>query len=73
MNNSHISIVTPVYGCCKSINSLYERLNKTLSIITDDFEIIMVNDSSPDNAWEAIKELAKKDERVKGINIFTQI
>ena len=33
----------------------------------------MVNDASPDNAWEAIKELAKKDERVKGINIFTQI
>ena len=64
-----ISVVTPVYGCCKSINNLYERLNKTLSTITNDFEIIMVNDSSPDNAWEAIKELAKKDNRVKGINL----
>ena len=65
----HISIVTPVYGCRKSLNNLYERLNQTLSTITDDFEIIMVNDSSPDNAWEAIKELAKKDDRVKGINL----
>ena len=69
MNNPHISIVTPVYGCCKSLNNLYERLNKTLSDITNDFEIIMVNDASPDNAWEAIKELAKKDDRVKGINL----
>ncbi|MGJ0334382.1 glycosyltransferase family 2 protein [Aliarcobacter cryaerophilus] len=69
MNNPHISIVTPVYGCCKSLNNLYERLNKTLSTITNDFEIIMVNDSSPDNAWETIKELAKKDSRVKGINL----
>lgn len=69
MNNPHISIVTPVYGCCKSLNNLYERLNKTLSSITNDFEIIMVNDASPDNAWEAIKELAKKDDRVKGINL----
>lgn len=70
MNNKiHISIVTPVYGCCKSLNNLYERLNKNLSTITDDFEIIMVNDSSPDNAWEAIKELAIKDDRVKGINL----
>ena len=64
-----ISIITPVYGCCKSINNLYERLNKSLSIITENFEIIMINDSSPDNAWEAIKELAKKDDRVKGINL----
>lgn len=64
-----ISIITPVYGCCKSINSLYERLNKSLSTITENFEIIMINDSSPDNAWEAIKELAKKDDRVKGINL----
>lgn len=64
-----ISVVTPVYGCCKSLNNLYERLNKTLSTITEDFEIIMVNDSSPDNAWDTIKELAKKDDRVKGINL----
>ncbi len=64
-----LSIVTPVYGCCKSINNLYERLNKSLSTITENFEIIMINDSSPDNAWEVIKELAKKDDRVKGINL----
>ncbi|WP_151948894.1 glycosyltransferase family 2 protein [Aliarcobacter butzleri] len=69
MNNPDISIVTPVYGCCKSLKILYERLNKNLSTITNNFEIIMVNDSSPDNAWEAIKELAKKDDRVKGINL----
>ncbi len=69
MNNPDISVVTPVYGCCKSLKILYERLNKTLSTITNNFEIIMVNDSSPDNAWEAIKELAKKDDRVKGINL----
>lgn len=69
MKEIHISIVTPIYGCCKSLNNLYERLNKTLSTITNDFEIIMVNDSSPDNAWESIKELAQKDDRVKGINL----
>lgn len=67
--NAHISIVTPVYGCCKSLNNLYERLKKSLSTITENFEIIMINDSSPDNAWEAIKSLAQKDDRVKGINL----
>ena len=65
----HLSVVTPVYGCCDSLNSLYERLRDTLSTITEDYEIIMVNDASPDNAWEVIKELAQKDDRVKGVNL----
>ncbi|HIP49213.1 MAG TPA: glycosyltransferase [Lutibacter sp.] len=67
-NPVHISVVTPVYGCSKSLAQLYIRLEKTLSTITNEFEIIMVNDASPDNAWESIKELAAKDSRVKGIN-----
>jgi dolichol-phosphate mannosyltransferase len=64
-----LSIVTPIYGCGASLDILYRRLNKTLTTITDDFEIIMVNDYSPDNAWESIKELSLKDKRVKGINL----
>lgn len=69
MNNIHISVVTPVYGCSKSLDGLYKRLKNTLETIAEDFEIIMVNDASPDNAWESIKELAQKDTRVKGINL----
>ena len=65
----YMSIVTPVYGCSTSLQKLYERLRDTLSTITEDYEIIMVNDASPDNAWEVIKELAQKDDRVKGVNL----
>ena len=64
-----ISVVSPVYGCCDSLHQLYERLKGTLSTITEDFEIILVNDSSPDGAWEVIRELVTKDDRVKGINL----
>ena len=63
-----ISAVIPVYGCSKSLEQLYTRLKKTLTTITDDFEIIMINDASPDDAWQRICALAKKDHRVKGIN-----
>ena len=69
MDNIHISIVTPVYGCGTSLDALYLRLKKILLSITNDFEIIMVNDASPDNAWDTIKLLAKEDNRVKGINL----
>lgn len=67
--NTLISIVTPIYGCCQSLEMLYIRLEKTLTKITDDFEIIMVNDASPDNAWQTIQKLSQEDCRVKGINL----
>jgi dolichol-phosphate mannosyltransferase len=51
------------------LQSLYDRLVSTLSQITQDFEIIMVNDASGDNAWDEIKKLSKIDSRVKGINL----
>jgi len=69
MSNILLSVVTPVYGCSKTLEILYTRLHDTLTRITDDFEIIMVNDASPDNAWEVIQSLANKDSRVKGINL----
>ena len=65
----HISIVTPVYGCARALPELYERLVKTLTPITENFDIIMVNDASPDDAWDVIVRLAAKDPRVKGINL----
>lgn len=64
-----LSIVIPVYGCCKSLSNLYSRLKNTLLTINEDFEIIMVNDASPDNAWEVIKGIVSEDSRVKGINL----
>jgi dolichol-phosphate mannosyltransferase len=65
----HISVVTPVFGCSTSLDELYIRLKQSLEQINSDFEIIMVNDSSPDEAWEKIVELANNDPRVKGISL----
>jgi len=64
---SHISIIVPVYKAEKSLHELYDRLNLSLSIITNDFEIVLVEDCGGDRSWEIILELAQKDPRVKGI------
>ena len=61
------SIIIPVYKCSKMLIELHERLEQTLSTIDNNFEIIMVDDACPDNSWEIIKKLNKKDQRVKGI------
>jgi dolichol-phosphate mannosyltransferase len=69
MNQPHISVVIPVYGCETCLCELYSRLKETLGKISPKFEIILVNDASPDFAWETITELANKDQRVIGINL----
>lgn len=68
-NDVHISVVSPVYGCCTSLIELYTRLVSSISKITTSFEIIFVNDASPDESWNTIIELSKKDPKVKGINL----
>lgn len=69
MDQPHISVVIPVYGCKTCLYELCFRLKESLEKITVNFEIILVNDASPDGAWETIVELANKDQRVKGINL----
>jgi glycosyltransferase involved in cell wall biosynthesis len=63
---AHISIVTPVYRAEGCLEELYRRLVAALSPITQDFEIVMVEDCGGDRSWDIIRELARKDPRVKG-------
>ncbi len=64
---AHISVVTPVYQAEGCLEELYRRLVAALSGITQDFEIVMVEDRGGDRSWEIIQALARKDPRVKGI------
>ena len=69
MKNVYISVVTPVYKCAECLDELYTRLIASLRSITNNFEIIMVDDGSPDNAWQIITSIATRDKRVKGIKL----
>lgn len=59
----------PVYGCRKAIPELYQRLTCTLTKLTDDYEIILVNDFCPQNSWEEIRKLCEQDAKVVGIEM----
>ena len=65
----HLSVVSPVYRAEGIVGELVRQLHEQLSAITDDYEIILVNDSSPDNSWLSIVDECRKDKRVKGINL----
>jgi dolichol-phosphate mannosyltransferase len=64
-----LSVVSPVYRGEKMLSELVERIHKAVSPLTDDYEIVLVNDSSPDNSWERISEICAVDKKVKGINL----
>lgn len=64
-----ISIVSPVYRGEKMVHELVCRIQKNVSGFTEDYEIILVNDASPDNSWQAILQECSTDHRIKGINL----
>lgn len=63
------SVVIPVYGCPGAVIPLYDRLTGTLRKLTDDYEIVMVNDGCPQNSWKEIVQVCNKDRHVIGINL----
>ena len=68
-NNIHISVVSPVYRAGNIVSELVKQVKEQLSPLTEDFEIILINDASPDHSWSEIEKETAKDKRVKGLNL----
>lgn len=64
-----LSIVSPIYKGEKMLNELVRRIKESVKPITDDYEIILVNDQSPDEYWNVIKGICSNDKQVKGVNL----
>jgi glycosyltransferase involved in cell wall biosynthesis len=60
--------VVACYRDAPAVPIMHERLVKTFAEIGCDYEIIFVNDGSPDNAREVLAELAARDPKVVVIN-----
>ncbi len=69
MKAVEISIVIPVYGCGAIIDKTVSEVVKAVEEITSDYEILLVDDRAPDNAWEAIQKLAAQSPKIKGIKL----
>src|SRR6187431_3498083 len=63
----NLSIVVPVYKGGKLIEPLVVQFNKSLPAFAENYEIILVNDGSPDNSWAIIQSLIDKYRAVRGI------
>jgi glycosyltransferase involved in cell wall biosynthesis len=64
---THLSVVVPVFNEGSLIDELVKRVIKSVKTITQDFELIIVDDGSKDNTWSLIENEAKTEWRIKGI------
>ena len=63
-----LSFVIPCYRSENTIETVVNEIRETVATRPDtDYEIILVNDCSPDDVWQVIKKLASTDSRIKGI------
>lgn len=64
-----ISFVIPCYRSERTIETVVNEIRETVSARAQsfDYEIVLVNDCSPDNVWQVIQKLAAADPKIKGI------
>ena len=68
-NKFNLSVVIPLYNEEKSLEELYNRTTLSLQSLSDSFELIFIDDGSTDNSFSVLKDLHKKDSRVKAIRL----
>ncbi|MBO6231127.1 MAG: glycosyltransferase family 2 protein [Ruminiclostridium sp.] len=68
--NTLLSFVIPCYRSQNTILKVVDEIERTVKTRDGyDYEIILVNDCSPDNVWSVISDLAKKNDHVTGIDL----
>ncbi|TAL63543.1 MAG: glycosyltransferase, partial [Bacteroidetes bacterium] len=64
-----LSIVTTLYKSAPFIEEFHRRITAEAQKITEDYEIIMVDDGSPDNSLEVALDILKKDSHLRIIEL----
>lgn len=65
----YISFVIPCYRSQNTVSGVVQEIEDTMNELAKyDYEVVLVNDSSPDDTWGTIKKLAAEKEYIRGLN-----
>jgi glycosyltransferase involved in cell wall biosynthesis len=64
-----LSIISPVYGAEAIVNELVKQILSAAKSTCTDYEIILVEDGSPDRSWEAIERVCMEFPEVRGVKL----
>ena len=69
-DSKKISFIIPCYGSEKTVGIVIKEIDAIVSKnMKYDYEVVAVNDYSPDNVWEVLKEISKTNKKVKLISL----
>ena len=64
-----LSVVAPVYGCQGCLEDLVDQVQAAATSMAVSFEVILVDDASPDGAWARIEELSRTRPWLRGLRL----
>lgn len=64
-----LSIVTTLYQSAPYLEEFHRRMTEAAESVTSDFEIVLVNDGSPDNSLEVAVSIHERDPRVRVVDL----
>ena len=65
-----LSIIIPLYNEEESLEELNEAIEKVVSNMDIDYEVIYIDDGSTDNSWNIITNLSETSFNLKGIKFL---
>lgn len=70
MPRMNLSVVVPIYRGEPFIERLVTDLSRVLPAFTEEYEILLIDDGSPDNSWSLIERATHEYQRVRGIRMM---
>ena len=65
-----VSFVIPCYRSAKTVGAVTREIGETMAAMPQyDYEIVLVNDCSPDDTWEVIRGLAANDKHIAAVDL----
>lgn len=64
-----IAAIVPVYNCLSTLAELIDRLSAALNEISENYQIVLVDDRGPEPVWPIIESYARRDSRVVGLQL----
>ena len=64
-----ISFIIPCYRSSNTVSAVIDEIVLEMNNLVYEYEIIPINDCSPDNVWEVLEDIARRDDHVKAISL----
>jgi polyisoprenyl-phosphate glycosyltransferase len=65
----HLSVVSSIYNTGDVLQDLVREILEAVVVITADYEVVLVDDGSPDGAWSLLEALCAGNSRIKAVKL----